>query len=130
MSVASIRELLFGAIRNDRVKIIQRDNYVFFSEEYETAQTAAVIIAAPAAGKRIVIKADAIATDSTSGEVSILGTMGGASTIIAKIYVTKTSALNQGTINVPLDEATGVTLTTDTGTDKVLVKLNYVIEDV
>ena len=130
MSVASIRELLFGAIRNDRVKIIQRDNYVFFSEEYETAQTAAVIIAAPAAGKRIVIKADAIATDSTSGEVSILGTMGEASTIIAKIYVTRRSVLSQGTINIPLDEATGVTLTTTTGTDKVLVKLNYIIEDV
>jgi hypothetical protein len=129
MSVNSIRELLFSSTRNGRIQIEQRNCFSFFSDEYATAQTGTVIIAAPAAGKRIVIKADAIATNSDTGEISILGTADSTSIIIAKLYSSKNTRVSQGAVNVPLDEATGVTLTTETGTSKVLVKLNYIIED-
>lgn len=130
MSVKRQTELMENMLTNNRVKITQRDSYLFKSAEFETAQTATEMIAAPGAGKRIVIKAVSVATDGSTGEVLSNGTAGSASIIICKLYVTKANSLSQGSINVPLDENTAVTLTTTTGTDKVFVKCNYIVEDV
>ena len=115
---------------NVRIKIRQRDDYLFKSAEYATAQTATSFIAAPAAGNKIVIKGVALAGDGTTGEVIINGTVGAATIIIAKLYVTKANSLSQESISIPLDAATAVTITTTTGTDKVLAKINYVVDEV
>ena len=113
-----------------RLKIRQRDDYNFHSEEFTTAQTGTQVAPAPGVGKRIVIKGIEIATDASSGEITINGTVNGLEIILAKLYVTKANSLSQGVLNIPLDENTGTTITTTTGNDKVLIKGNSVIDNV
>ena len=115
---------------NHRIKIRQRDDYIFKSAEYTANQTATSFVAAPGVGYRIAVKALAMTGDGTTGEAYLNGTKDGATIIIGKIYMTKYNTIVTGNISVPLDENTAITLTSTTGTDKLFVQLNYVVDEV
>ena len=71
----------------------------------------------------------AIQADANSGIVVVNGTVGGETIIIAKLYASRYTQLCQTGISVPLDENTNITVTSTTGDNNVLVKMNYVIDN-
>lgn len=111
-----------------RMRVRTNDDYLFFSNEYATAQTGTSIIAAPGSGKRLVVKSIIIHSDATTGEVTINGTISASTKIINKLYATRFSNDNTGNENIALDENTAITLTTTTATSKVFIGINYIIE--
>jgi len=133
MSVPRLTQLLDNIIinyygTNSRIKIRQRDDYIYKSAEYAASQTALSLVAAPGEGKRIVVKTVAFTGDGATGEAYLNGTVDGETIIIGKIYMTKYNAIVTGDVSVPLDRNTAITLTSTTGTDKLFVQINYVVE--
>ena len=112
-----------------RLKIRQRDDYLFKSIEYTANQTATEFLTAPDVGNKIIVKGAAIQADANSGIVVVNGTVGGETIIIAKLYASRYTQLCQTGISVPLDENTNITVTSTTGDNNVLVKMNYVIDN-
>ena len=115
---------------NIRLKIRQRDDYLFKSAEYSANQTATEFIAAPGEGYKLVIKGGAIASSTNTGIVTINGTVDEATIIIAKLYASQFMRLADADISVELDENTAVTITSTTGANDIFVKANYVIREV
>ena len=135
MSVSRISEIFENIIErfdetNVRLKIRQRDDYIFKSAEYAASQTAASFVAAPGEGFRYVVKSLAFAGNGTTGEAYLNGTIGGSTIIIGKIYMTKYNTFVTGNISAKLDENTAITITSTTGTDKLFIQLNYVTDAV
>ena len=133
MSVPKITDFLEKICKcnntdNYRIKIRQRDDYLYASAEYSANQTGTSFIAAPGAGYRIVIKGIWYDAAGTTGEIIFTGTVAGASKVIDKAYVTKYNNKSNSGIRIPMDENTAITITSTTGTDKIFVKINYVVD--
>lgn len=130
MSQPRTTELLERASRQDRLKVSPRDNYLAFSAEYVTAQTATEVIAAPGAGKRIVMKYISLRTVANSGKAYLEGTLNSSTLLMGMIYPAQTQTFGAMDISILLDENTNVVLTTTTGTSALFVAVQWAIEDV
>lgn len=113
-----------------RLKTTFADDYLFVSKEYTSNATNDPIIPAPGAGKRIVIKGGAFATDGTTGEARAIGTIGGSQVLLGVLYATRYNTIGQDNLHIPLDENTAMLTTSTTGSAKLMHKMNYVIEDI
>jgi len=123
-------EILENVLRQRRIKTSPRDNYLAFSAEYATAQTATEVIAAPGSGKRIVMKYLSIRTVSASGKAYLEGTYNSSTLVMGMIYPAQTKVFGAADISILLDENTNVTITTTTGTSDLFTAMQWTIEDV
>lgn len=123
-------ELFKRIFRKNRIKVIGNDDFLANSEEFVSEQTGTIFLPTPGAGKRHIVKYVSVRSDGDAGEIYLEGTLNGSPLIIGKNYVSKFRAFTANEIAIALDENTPITLTSTTGTSKIFIALQYVIEDV
>ncbi len=100
--------------------------HYFFSGEYTANQTALSVIAAPGAGKQIVLNYVAQRSSANSG-VSYLNS---GAMKFGNMYFSAQNSLGAVSVEVECGDNTAVTLTTTTGSSPFYIALMYHIEEV
>ena len=106
--------------------IIKNRDILFVTKEYDANQTGTEIIAAPGAGKRIVINYGSVRVDATSGTAYLHGTTWKAFVL----YATRYDTIQAGSLVIKCDPNTAVQYTSTVGINDQFIALNYYIEAV